>query len=286
MVEGSVAVRIVVDSTADIPPDRARSLGIEVVPLTVLFGNEPYRDGVDLDGPGFYKKLAASPVMPTTSTPSPGIFTEAYQRLIGEGATGILSIHLASHLSATFQVARGAAEEMSRTAGVPIEMVDSGQVSVGFGLPAEMVAAEARDGRSLVELKAHAEDLCRRMHVIAVLDTLEYLQRGGRIGRARALLGTLLNVKPMIAVREGQVVPLENVRTRARAYERIGQLVEQLGALEALAVVESDETAALQLQDVIRRSWSGPIETFKLGPVVGTHAGPGVAGVGAITQSA
>lgn len=281
-----MAVRIVVDSTADIPPNRARSLGVEVVPLTVLFGNEAYRDGVDLDGPGFYKKLAASPAMPTTSTPSPGIFTEAYQRLISQGATGILSIHLSGRLSATYQVACGAAEEVSRSAGVPIEMVDSEQVSAGFGLPAEMVAAEAREGRGLGELKAHAESLCRRMHVIAVLDTLEYLQRGGRIGRARALVGTLINVKPMIAVRDGQVVPLENVRTRARAYERIGQLVERLGALEALAVVESDEAAALQLQEVVRRFWSGPIETFKLGAVIGTHAGPGAAGVAAITQSA
>lgn len=281
-----MAIRILVDSTADIPRDRAQRLGISVVPLSVLFGDTAYRDGVDLDGPAFYQKLTSSSIMPTTSTPSPGIFDTGYRQLVAEGATGILSIHLASKLSATFSVARAAAEQVSHETNVPIELVDSGTVSAGFGLPAEIVAAEAREGKSLEELRAHAESLCRRSHVLAVLDTLEFLRRGGRISGAQAMLGTLLNVKPMVEVRDGEVVALERVRTRAKAYDRIGQLVQALGPLEALAIVESDATAGDQLEAVARRFWSGAIERSFLGPVVGAHGGPGAAGIVAITAQA
>jgi DegV family protein with EDD domain len=251
----------------------------------VLFGDEAYRDGMDLDGPAFYAKLSASRVLPTTSAPAPGLFDAAYRGLIAEGATGILSIHLAAKLSATFASAHGVAATVSQETGVPIELVDSETVSAGFGLPAEMVAREAQEGKSLAELKAHAESLCRRTHIIAVLDTLEYLQRGGRIGRAKRLLGTLLNVKPLIGVRESEVIGLEQPRTRAKGYERIAQLTSELGELEALAIVEGDETSGSQLEPIIRRVWSGPIERFVLGAVVGTHGGPGAAGVAAITRA-
>ncbi len=280
-----MAVRIVVDSTSDIPRDRARQLGIEVVPETVLFGDEAFLDGVDLDGPAFYRKLAGSRVLPTTSAPSPGVVEEAYRRVIGDGATAILSMHIAGTLSATVSSARGAAEIVSRDTGVPIEVIDSGTVSAGFGLPAEMLAERARIGDDLAALKARAEDLCRRMRLYAVLDTLEFLQRGGRIGRARALLGTMLKVKPLLEVRDGQVLPVENVRARARAVERVGQLVAALGALEAVAIVEADPEAGAALQQVLTPSWSGPVEHFPLGPVVGTHAGPGAAGIAAITRA-
>ena len=280
-----MAIRILVDSTADIPRDRAQELGIEVVPLSVLFGDESYRDGVDLDGPSFYKKLVSSSKMPTTSAPAPGLFEEAYRRLARQGATGVLALHLASQFSATYSVSRQAAEQVTHETGLPIELVDSGSVSAGFGLPAEMLARDAREGKSLAELKARAESLCQRVRIIAVLDTLEFLRRGGRISGASAMLGTLLNVKPLIAVRDGQIVPLERVRTRGKAFERIGQLVAQLGALEAVAVVQSDEPAGVQLGAVVRKTWSGPIESFFLGPVVGTHGGPGAAGVVAISSA-
>jgi DegV family protein with EDD domain len=278
-----VAVRILVDSTADIPRDRTQRLGIAVVPLTVLFGDNAYRDGFDLDGPTFYQKLSSTSVMPTTSTPSPGLFLEGYRQLIAEGATGILSIHLAAKLSATFSVARTAAEQVSHETNVPIELVDSGTVSAGFGMPAEIVAVEARTGKSLAELHAHAESLCRRSHVLAVLDTLEFLRRGGRISGAQAMVGTLLNVKPLIEVRDGEVIALERVRTRAKAYDRLGQLVEALRQLEAVAVVESDTKSGDELIAIIRRFWSGPVDRSFLGPVVGTHGGPGAAGIVAIT---
>jgi fatty acid kinase fatty acid binding subunit len=281
-----LTIRIVVDSTADIPRDRAQDLGIEIVPLMVLFGDESYRDGVDLGPDEFYRKLIASHVSPTTSTPSPAAFEDAYRKLAREGASGILSLSLAASLSATYSVAKGAAEVVSQETGVPIEVVDSHTVSAGLGAPAEVVAREAREGRSLAELKAHAESMFARTRIIALLDTLEYLQRGGRIGRARALLGTLLSVKPLIAVRDGQILPLENVRTRSKAQERTGQLVAEMGALESLSIVQADASAGAQLESIMRRIWQGPIEHSILGPVVGTHAGPGAAGVAVILREA
>jgi DegV family protein with EDD domain len=283
--QGAVAVQIVVDSTADIPSDRARELGIEVVPLTVMFGDQSFRDGVDLDGPSFYQKLSNSPVMPTTSTPPPALFEETYRRLIANGATGILSMHISAKLSGTFSAARQGAEMVTADTHVPIEVVDSDTVSGGFGLPAEMVAREARNGADLAALRERAASLCSRVHVIAVLDTLEFLQRGGRIGRAQAMLGTLLNVKPLIEVRAGQVLPLEKVRTRGKALDRMGQIVSGLGDLEALALVASDSVVADQIAAVAEGFWHGPIERFALGPVVGTHAGPGAGGMVAITRA-
>ena len=217
-----MTVRVVVDSTADMPSERARELGITVVPLAVSFGDETYLDGVNLNGDEFYRKLAKSPVLPKTATPSPGVFDETYRKLIAEGATGILSIHIASKLSGTYSVARQAATPITEETGVPIEAIDSNSVSCGFGLPAEILAREAREGADLQALKAHGESLCRRTHLIAVLDTLEFLQRGGRIGRAQAILGTALKFKPLLEVRDGQVLPLERVRTLSKALDRHG----------------------------------------------------------------
>lgn len=256
-----------------------------MVPLSVLFDEEAYRDGIDLSTAEFYSKLQTSPVMPTTSAPAPGLFDEAYHALIRQGATGILVLCIAGSLSATYQVAQKSAAEVSRQTNIPIEVLDSGSVSQGFGLAAEIIAREARAGASLADLKAHAASLFSRVHLYALLDTLEFLQRGGRIGRARAMLGTLLNVKPLLEVRNGQVLPLEQVRTRGKALERMGQLVAKLGALEAMAIVGSDEATSKALTDVVRPFWSGDIETSFLGPVVGTHAGPGAGGIVAITKA-
>lgn len=280
-----MAVRIVVDSTADIPADRAREFGITVVPLTVLFGDESFRDGVDLTGQEFYRRLASSSVVPTTSTPPPALFEEFYHKLVAEGATGILAMHISSSLSATYSVSRTAADAVMAETGVPIEVVDSRTVSAGFGIPAEIVAKEAASGASLAEVKAHAESMFARVRLLAVLDTLEYLQRGGRIGKASAVVGTLLSIKPILDIRDGQVLVQERVRTRSKAQERLGQLVAALGPLDAVAISQSDDAVGDQLEAVARTFWSGPIERFSLGPVVGTHAGPGAGALIAITRA-
>lgn len=280
-----MTVRVLVDSTADIPPERARELGIEVVPLVVLFGDESFRDGVDLDSASFYSRLSTSPVMPSTSTPSPAEFEDHYRKLVKEGATGILAMHIAAPLSGSMQSSTLGAQVVSDETGVPIAVLDSGSVSGGFGLIAVMIAREAQNGASLDQLVAHAESLFKRTNIFAAVDTLEFLRRGGRIGRATQMLGTLLNMKPILAVRDGQVLPLERVRTHNKAVERIGQLVEALGPLEAVAVVGSDEKIRDEFAKVTQTFWNGPIEHFTLGPVVGTHAGPGAGGIVAITRA-
>lgn len=279
-----MTVRVVVDSTGDIPPERARELGITSVPLAVSFGDETYLDGVTLNGDEFYRKLAKSQVLPKTATPSPGVFDETYRKLIAEGATGILSIHIASKLSGTYSVARQAAEPITEETGVPIEAIDSNSVSCGFGLPAEILAREAREGADLQTLKAHGESLCRRTRLIAVLDTLEFLQRGGRIGRAQAILGTALKFKPLLEVRDGQVLPLERVRTLSKALDRLAQLIAKEGELEAVSICGSDDNIRNQIKEVAQTFWNGPIEMFSLGPVVGTHAGPGAGGIAVIVR--
>ncbi len=274
-----MTVRIVVDSTSDIPRDRAQALGIEVVPLLVLFGDEEFRDGIDLTGDEFYRKLTSSSVTPTTSTPSVGAFQEAYRKVIREGADAVLGIDLAGKLSATYGNASQAARAVSAETGVPIEVVDSGTVSGGFGMPAEIVAREAQAGASLEQLKAHAQSMVARIRLYAALDTLEYLKRGGRIGNARALLGSLLNVKPLIEVRNGEVLAVENVRTRSKAQERVGQIAATQGKIEAVAVVRSNDAVGEQFNRIARSFWDGPIYEYVLGPVVGAHAGPGAGGI-------
>lgn len=279
-----VTVRVLVDSTADIPPERARELGIAVVPLTVLFGDESFRDGVDLDTPSFYSRLSTSSIMPTTSTPPPALFEEFYRRLVSEGATGILAMHIATGFSGTYQVSKVAADLVSSETGVPITVLDSRSVSGGYGLVAVMVAREAQAGASLDQITAHAESLLSRVRIFAALDTLEFLRRGGRIGRAQQMLGTMLNMKPILAIRGGQIMPAERVRTHNKAIERTGQLIAALGPLEAVAVVGSDEHIRGEFTKVAHTFWNGPIEEFTLGPVVGTHAGPGAGGIVAITR--
>ena len=184
-----MTVMIAVDSTSDIPQERARSLDITIIPLLVLFGDESYRDGIDLTTDEFYKKLTTSPVTPTTSAPSIGAFQEAYEDMIRRGATGILQLCLSAKLSATYSAAIQAAEMVSKEKNIPIEVVDSGTVSAAFGLPAQMLAQEARDGASLDQLKARAQSILSRVHLYAALDTLEFLRRGGRISGTAAFAG-------------------------------------------------------------------------------------------------
>ncbi|HLW01089.1 MAG TPA: DegV family protein [Ktedonobacterales bacterium] len=279
-----MAVRVVTDSTADLAKDQAQELGICVVPLTVQFGEEVYRDGVDLGSADFFAKLATSKVMPTTAAPPAGLFEEAYRQLFRDGADGILAILISSILSGTYNSAVVGAQALKDQAR-PIEVLDSRSVSGGLGIAVLAAARAAGEGKSLAECKAVAESVLARMHIYAVLDTLEFLQRGGRIGRARQLLGTLLNVKPMLTVKEGAVLPLENVRTRSKAHERIAQLLEKLGEIELVGIAETDEEIGQQLTKAIRAVYAGPIEYFRLGPVVGTHTGPGTSAVCTVTRA-
>ncbi|HCJ36177.1 MAG TPA: DegV family protein [Ktedonobacter sp.] len=279
-----MVVRILTDSTCDIPLEKAREMGITVVPLTVFFGNEAYLDGIELDNAGFYSKLQTSKQFPRTSQPTPASFQMAYMELINEGAEGILSVHVSSKLSGTYQSACNARDSLpDEMKKIPIEMVDSQIVSLGMGVPIMHAAEEARQGASLAELKTHLLDRIARNKIMFVLDTLEYLKRGGRIGGAKALLGNILSVKPILSFKNGEIVSIEQPRTRNKAYARIAQLVKDRGAVEEIAVIESDEAVGQQLVQSLKSAYPGEIPTYKLGAVLGAFAGPGTAGVMVIT---
>ena len=279
-----MVVRIVTDSTADLPTEVASSLGITVVPLTVFFGDEAYLDGVELGSAEFYTKMAASKDLPRTSQPSPAAFQQAFQRLIDEGADAILSIHLSSKLSGTYQSACTARDSLpEETRKVPIEVIDSTSISVGMNYAIQQAATMASAGKSLAEIKTTVEDLQTRSRILAVLDTLEYVRRGGRIGSASAMLGNMLSFKPIIGVVGGEVVPIERPRTRAKAYARVAQLLSEQGAVEHVAIVQTNEEVGQQLAEVIQTVYSGSLLHYDLGAVIGTHTGPGTAAIGFVT---
>jgi fatty acid kinase fatty acid binding subunit len=275
-----MAVRIVTDSTADLPMEVASSLGITVVPLTVFFGDEAYLDGVELDNAGFYVKMAASRDLPRTSQPSPAAFQEAFQRLIDDGADAILSVHLSSKLSGTYQSACTARDSLPEsTRKIPIEIIDSLTISAGMGYAVQQAAKLAQAGKSLAELKTTTEDTLGRSRILAVLDTLEYVRRGGRIGGASAMLGNMLSFKPIIALTGGEVVPIERPRTRAKAYARVAQLLSEQGAIEYVSIVETNSEVGQQLGEAIQSVYSGELPHYDLGAVIGTHTGPGTTAI-------
>jgi fatty acid kinase fatty acid binding subunit len=275
-----MTVRIVTDSTADIPLDQANASGITVVPLTVFFGDTAYLDGIDLDNASFYNKLQSSKDLPRTSQPSPAAFQEAYTRLIDEGADAILSIHLSSKLSGTYQSACTARDTLPDTVKqIPIEIIDSLNISIAMSRPIIQAAHEAREGLSLPEIKAHVLNELARTRILCVLDTLEYVRRGGRIGSARAFLGNMLSVKPIISLKDGEVIPLEQPRTRNKAYARVAELLQEMGKLEYVTIAESTEGFGQQLAEAIKPVYSGDLPIYKLGAALGTHTGPGTAAI-------
>ena len=272
-----MAVRVVTDSTADLPADLARELGITVVPLTVHFGEETYYDGVDITSGQFFDRLRTAKVLPRTSQPSVGAFRDAYRGLAAE-ADGIVSVHISSKLSGTYNAALLAAEGVTE---VPIRVVDSRTASLGLGIVAMEAARAAREGGDLEAVARVAESTRERVPIVFTLDTLEYLARGGRIGRASALMGTLLNIKPILTVEDGEIAPLERVRTRTKALDRLCDLLfgrEQvrLGAVAHAQCPQDAERLAAQF----RARYPGvPIITGHVGPVIGVYTGPGAVGL-------
>jgi DegV family protein with EDD domain len=278
-----MTVRIVTDSTADIPSEQAKASGITIVPLTVFFGDEAYLDGIELDSVSFYSKLQASKDLPRTSQPSPAAFQDAYVRLINEGADAILSVHLSSKLSGTYQSACTARDTLPDTVKkIPIEIIDSLNISIAMSRSIFRAAQEAREGLGLPEIKAHVLDELARTRILCVLDTLEYVRRGGRIGGARAFLGNVLSVKPIISLKDGVVIPVEQPRTRNKAYARVAELVQEMGKIEYITIAESTEGFGQQLAEVIKTVYSGDLPIYELGAALGTHTGPGTAAIAVV----
>jgi len=277
-----LAVRIVTDSTADMSPHLARELGVSVVPLSVIFGDEVFKEGIQIGHDLFYDKLVRSKVLPTTSAPSVGDFLEVYEPLLAE-TDEIVSIHLSSKLSATYNNALQAAQQLSER-GARIEVVDSQLVSLGMSFVVAAAARAATGGAGCDEIKTIVEGIVPRVRILVVLDTLEYVRRGGRIGRARAFLGNMLRVKPLLYIRDGEVHPGERVRTKAQALERVFQIVTSYPrVVEAAVAYSTNPQEAEEVSRRLREAMPGvAVSMARLGPVIGVHGGPGVLGVGVL----
>lgn len=275
-------VRIVTDSTADLPVSIVQDYGITIVPLKVFFGEEVYLDGVTLHNREFYQKMAASKNLPTTSQPSPAEFVAHYEPLIKEGAE-IISIHISSAMSGTIQSAL-LAKTMLNYNG--LEIIDSLTVSIGLGQMVLAAARAAREGRTKEDIISLVRDIMADQQVFFMADTLDNLQRGGRIGKAQAFFGSLLNIKPVLTFKDGYVYPREKVRGRLKAMDRLAQIAYervQSSPVQCMLVHSNDLAAIKQLQDkMLARLNISELIICELGPVVGTHGGPGIVGFATI----
>ncbi|MCR8656128.1 DegV family protein [Paenibacillus endoradicis] len=277
-------IRIVTDSTADIPADAREKYGITMVPLKVLFGEETFRDAIDMTTDDFYARLKTSTVMPTTSQPSPAEFSDVYERLLAEDPTGpIISIHLASVLSGTYQSAT-IAQSMIEAEDANITVIDSKSASYGNGMQVILAAKMAEAGASVEEIVAAIEERQKNAEIYFLVDTLEYLQKGGRIGRAAALIGSLLNIKPILSLDEvGAVYSADKARGSKKAMAKIVELLkEAYGDAEVgLVVAKTDDaTIAQELEARVTAELNvKEIHYTAVGTVVGTHTGPGTSAV-------
>lgn len=280
-----MAVRIVTDSTSDIGADLAKELGITVVPLTVLFGHESFLDRVEITTDEFYRQLSQEDVFPTTTQPAPSAFAEVYQKLLGQ-TDEILVIVVSGKLSGTYQSATNA---ISMVGGqVKIEVIDSLSTAMGLGLL--VIAASkmaAQNGATLLKVAQAVRDRTRHSHIIMLFDTLKYLARGGRIGRAQGLLGSMLSVKPILTVKNGEVSPLVRMRSMAAGADYLYSFAAGFPKIEELAVEHATtphEADAL----VERLSAIYPRERIyrsTVSPVLGTYMGPNVLSVAVLEAS-
>lgn len=274
-----MAVKIITDSTSDIPSWVAQELGIAVVPLYVHFGTEVYRDGVDLSADEFYQKLVNSRSLPTTSTISPGEFAQICDDL-AEQTDEILAILISSKLSATYDVALQG-KELRKRKDCRVELIDSQLVLMALGLIVIAAAREASAGSNLEQITDMVKKSLPRMHVRMAFDTLEYVRKGGRIGRAKAFLGTLLNLKPVLTIKEGETFPVARERTRGRAIEHLRRFAIGFTNIKEIAVEytttpKEANAFARQLDPVFPKE---RIYISTIGSVMGAHLGPGALGV-------
>jgi DegV family protein with EDD domain len=273
-----MAVRIVTDSSCDLTDDEVAAHGIEVVPLSIRFGEEEFEDRRDLTVEAFYEKLAASSVLPETAAPAPGRFEAAFRRQAAAGADVVVCINLSAGLSATMQSAQNAAVAVKDD--LEVRVLDSTSITSGLGTQVLLAAEAAASGASADDVVALVVDLAARTHVFGALDTLDYLKKGGRIGGAQALLGSLLSIKPIVDISSGTVEEAGKSRTRRRALEALRDKVAAAGAVEHLCVTHGfapDLEEMLSLLDGLQPR--DQIRIGHIGPVIGTHGGPRVMGV-------
>jgi DegV family protein with EDD domain len=270
-------IRVVTDTASDLPDELLAELGIGLVPLRIRFGSEEFIDRVELSTKEFWSRCGSFDGLPETSAPSPGQFQEAFERMAGEGAEGVVCVTLSSKMSATIEAARQAAGALGGS--LPVRVVDSQSVTMAEGLITIEAAERAARGDRLDEVEAAALAAARQIKLYGAIDTLENLKRGGRIGGARALLGSMLSIKPVVEVRDGVVEEESKQRTRSRSLRYLADKVRAAGPISRLAVFAAD---APDLDDFLSMlEGVHPSEKTLLGdvgPVIGTHAGPGAIG--------
>jgi DegV family protein with EDD domain len=276
----SEEIVVVTDSTAYIPEEALGDLNIPVIPLWLIWGDERFRDGVDIDPPAFYSRLPGSTVFPTTSQPSAGEFADFF-RQAGAGADAIVGVFISSRLSGTVPNAQAAKTQLPE---LKIRIVDSLSTSMGLGFAVLAAARAAAAGKAVDEVVAAAEDVRDRMHVFFTVDTLEYLHRGGRIGGAKRLLGTALNIKPLLRLEDGRIEPLAQVRTKRKAVARMLEVAEErLGgkrmAEASVLNVDCPVEGSAVVEQVKERFGVPVVYLTTVSPVIGTHAGPGTVGL-------
>jgi DegV family protein with EDD domain len=271
-------VAIVTDSTSDLPPALAAARFVTIVPLTLHFDGRSLLDGVDITAAEFYRKLPSATTHPTTSQPSPGRFADTYKELLDDH-DAVVSIHISAKLSGTFESARQAAD---LTDPKRVHVIDSEVVSMSLGLVTLAAAALAAQNLDAATIESRVLAMKPHLHTYFSVATLEFLRRGGRIGRASALLGSVLQVKPVLCIRDGLVTPLERVRTFDRALNRVVELTREVDRGKGVCIIVGHADAQSDAERV-----AGELELIAetlmiqpLGPVVGAHAGPGVVGVG------
>jgi len=270
-------IRVVTDSASDVPDDVAARLDIDVVSLTIRFGDEEFVDRVELTPEAFWAKCKTSKTLPETSAPSVGAFQAAYERAKADGCDGVLVLTLSSLLSATYQSANLAADTMKGL--IEVRVIDTLNVSMGQGLVAIDCAELAATGATLADVAERANALLPKSGVVGTIDTLEHLIKGGRIGGAKALIGQVLSIKPLVELKGGVVAEAGRQRTRAKALAAVAAATATHAPLRRLALVhgacsEADVAALLALATEIKSEF--PIIVGDIGPVVGTHAGPGI----------
>jgi DegV family protein with EDD domain len=269
-------VRIVTDSSCDLTEQDTDELGIEIVPLSIRFGAEEYTDGRDLSVEDFYKKMAATEALPETAAPAPGAFEQAFRNAAEGGADGILCLNLSSQLSATMQSAQNAAKAFD---AIPVRVMDSRSITSGLGTQVLLAARAAAGGADLDEVTALVEGLIPRTRVFGALNTLENLKKGGRIGGAKALMGSVLSIKPLVDISSGAVEEAGKARTRRKAFQWLLDRIRADGAVEELAIMHGEARDIGDLLDLLAPDHpADTIRVGKIGPVIGTHGGAELVG--------
>lgn len=278
-----MSIRIVTDSTCDLPAEVIKGLGITVIPLYINIGDDGFLDGVEISRQEFYSNLASYPVHPTTGTPGTAAFFAAFDDLVDQGADEIIAIHISESLSATIDVARTAAREYQR---VPVTVRDSGQLSTGTGFQVEMAAKMAEEGKTKLEIMEALDDMRSRTFVTAGLNTLEFLRRSGRMNRFMTGIGSLIQLKPILTMKDG-LPGSDRVRTAIRAERRLISLLEEHLPIERFALVHtSAHKKAEEFKAKIEKYLpEGEIFSMDITPVIGAHLGPGAVGFAVVTKA-